>query len=63
METQSQQIILYNSRWQQETDRILSENPEFVLYFIVAAGLVVASLTLGQKFYWKVRWFFRKNRR
>jgi hypothetical protein len=52
---ETQQVIIYNSKWQAETDRILSENPEYVLYLFAAGVLLVGILTLGQKIWWKIR--------
>lgn len=63
MTTESHQIIVYKSRWEQETDRILWENPELVLYFIIGMVTIVVGATVCQKFYWRIRRFFHKNNR
>lgn len=54
----SEQVIVYRSKWEAERDEFFFNNPEYILYFIGGAIAVVGMIILVDK----IRKFFGIHR-
>jgi hypothetical protein len=57
----SEQVIVYRSKWEAERDQFFFENPEYILYFIGGSILLAVTIIAVDK----LKRFFgiRRNRR
>ncbi len=57
----SEQVIVYRSKWEAERDQFFFENPEYILYFIggtIALAVLIVAVDKLKKFFG-----IRRNRR
>lgn len=45
----SEQVIIYRSKWEAERDQFFFENPEYILYFIGGAILLAVIILIVDK--------------